>query len=197
MVPASFASEAFFGNDAFIFINKDGVKQAGRYRILPVTGRRDLSPIATSPSTSPGRTCCTSATPGGMAFTRSSTTHQAGASTAQSMPPKATSRGCPTARSSSPGTALSGKKERLRAYRDMLAAIREKVAALKEAGKSMEQAVAARPTTRFRRPVGPLGDHARCLRRTGISRRVKRTGCESGWVRLAVSRYCIAGFDND
>ena len=43
VIPTSFASAAFFGNDAFIFINKEGVKQAGRYQILPVAGRHDLS----------------------------------------------------------------------------------------------------------------------------------------------------------
>jgi catalase len=43
VIPASFATEAFFGNDAFIFVNKEGVKQAGRYQILPVAGQHDLS----------------------------------------------------------------------------------------------------------------------------------------------------------
>ena len=43
VIPASFATEAFFANDAFIFVNQDGVKQAGRYKILPVTGQHDLS----------------------------------------------------------------------------------------------------------------------------------------------------------
>ena len=43
VIPASFATEAFFGNDAFIFVNKDGMKQAGRYQILPVAGQHDLS----------------------------------------------------------------------------------------------------------------------------------------------------------
>ena len=43
VVPASFATEAFFSNNAFIFVSKDGVKQAGRYKILPVAGRLDLS----------------------------------------------------------------------------------------------------------------------------------------------------------
>ena len=48
-----------------------------------------------------------------------------------------------------PGHGPVGNKAELRAYRDMLATIREKVAALKEAGKSLEQAVAAKPTTDF------------------------------------------------
>jgi catalase len=43
IIPASFAHEAFFGNNAFIFVNKNAVKQAGRYQILPVAGLRDLS----------------------------------------------------------------------------------------------------------------------------------------------------------
>jgi catalase len=43
VIPASFATEAFFGTDAFIFVNKDGMKQAGRYQILPVAGQHDLS----------------------------------------------------------------------------------------------------------------------------------------------------------
>src|SRR4051812_5228978 len=42
-VPASFGNTAFFGNDAFIFVNNDGVRQPGRYQILPVAGKRDLS----------------------------------------------------------------------------------------------------------------------------------------------------------
>jgi catalase len=43
VTPASFATAAFFSNDAFIFVNKDGVKQAGRYQIIPVAGRHDLT----------------------------------------------------------------------------------------------------------------------------------------------------------
>jgi catalase len=43
VIPASFSTQAFFSNDAFIFVNKDGVKQAGRYKILPVAGQHDLS----------------------------------------------------------------------------------------------------------------------------------------------------------
>jgi catalase len=41
--PVSFATEAFFGNNAWIFINQQGVKQAGRYQILPVAGQHYLS----------------------------------------------------------------------------------------------------------------------------------------------------------
>jgi catalase len=43
VIPASFATEAFFSNDSFVFVNKDGTKQAGRYQIIPVAGRKDLS----------------------------------------------------------------------------------------------------------------------------------------------------------
>ena len=43
VVPASFGTQAFFSNNAFIFVNKDGVKQAGRYKILPVAGQHNLS----------------------------------------------------------------------------------------------------------------------------------------------------------
>jgi catalase len=42
-VPASFATTAFFSNDSFIFVNKQGARQAMRYHILPVAGRRDLT----------------------------------------------------------------------------------------------------------------------------------------------------------
>jgi catalase len=42
-VPASFATTAFFSNDSFIFVNKQGAKQAVRYHILPIAGRRDLT----------------------------------------------------------------------------------------------------------------------------------------------------------
>ena len=42
VVPASFATESFFPNDTFIFVNQAGVKQAGRYEIIPVAGQHDL-----------------------------------------------------------------------------------------------------------------------------------------------------------
>jgi catalase len=42
-VPASFATESFFAGDAFIFVNKAGVKQAGRYEIIPFAGQQNLS----------------------------------------------------------------------------------------------------------------------------------------------------------
>jgi catalase len=43
VTPASFGTQAFFSNNAFVFINKDGVKRAGRYKILPVAGQHNLS----------------------------------------------------------------------------------------------------------------------------------------------------------
>jgi catalase len=43
VTPASFATEAFFANNAFVFVNKNGVKQPGRYQILPAAGQRNLS----------------------------------------------------------------------------------------------------------------------------------------------------------
>jgi catalase len=41
--PVSFGTEAFFGNDAWVFINHNGVKQVGRYQIRPVAGQHYLS----------------------------------------------------------------------------------------------------------------------------------------------------------
>jgi catalase len=43
VVPASFATESFFANDTFIFVNGAGVKQAVRYQIIPFAGQHDLS----------------------------------------------------------------------------------------------------------------------------------------------------------
>ncbi|MGH9844208.1 MAG: catalase family peroxidase [Blastocatellia bacterium] len=43
VIPASFATEAFFSNNAFVFVNKNGVKQAARYKILPVAGQNYLT----------------------------------------------------------------------------------------------------------------------------------------------------------
>lgn len=42
IVPDSFATEAFFSNDSFVFVNKDGKKQAGRYQFIPVAGVHHL-----------------------------------------------------------------------------------------------------------------------------------------------------------
>jgi catalase len=41
--PISFATEAFYGNNAFRFVDKKGRKQAGRYQILPVAGQHYLT----------------------------------------------------------------------------------------------------------------------------------------------------------
>jgi catalase len=41
--PVSFATEAFYGVDAFRFLNAAGVEQYGRYRIEPVLGQAHLS----------------------------------------------------------------------------------------------------------------------------------------------------------
>lgn len=41
--PESFATEAYFSNNAFVFVNQSGAKQPGRYQILPVAGVRHLS----------------------------------------------------------------------------------------------------------------------------------------------------------
>jgi catalase len=40
--PESFATEAFYGNNAFVFVNPDGKKQAGRYFIVPLAGQHYL-----------------------------------------------------------------------------------------------------------------------------------------------------------
>jgi catalase len=42
IVPESFATEAFFSNDAFVFVNKSGARQAVRYKILPMAGVKRL-----------------------------------------------------------------------------------------------------------------------------------------------------------
>jgi len=51
--PASFATESFYGNNAFRFVNKSGLKQTGRYQIVPVAGTQyldDASAKAKSPN---------------------------------------------------------------------------------------------------------------------------------------------------
>ncbi len=51
-VPASFATESFYSNNALVFINSKNEKQAGRYQIIPVDGPEYLSDAdakATSP----------------------------------------------------------------------------------------------------------------------------------------------------
>ncbi|MGH8336520.1 MAG: catalase family peroxidase, partial [Gammaproteobacteria bacterium] len=43
IAPESFATEAFFSNDSFVFVNKAGTRQTMRYQIIPVAGTHDLS----------------------------------------------------------------------------------------------------------------------------------------------------------
>lgn len=43
IIPASFASEAFFSNNAFTFVDNAGARQPGRYQILPASGKRNLT----------------------------------------------------------------------------------------------------------------------------------------------------------
>jgi len=42
-VPASFGTQAFFSNDAFIFVNDQGAKQAARYKLFPLAGQQNLT----------------------------------------------------------------------------------------------------------------------------------------------------------
>jgi catalase len=44
--PASFATESFFGNNTFQFVNSDGKIQPGRYQIVPVSGPQYLDDAA-------------------------------------------------------------------------------------------------------------------------------------------------------
>jgi catalase len=47
--PASFATQAFFGNNAFVLVNARGQKQTIRYQVVPLAGEQHLSaPAATS-----------------------------------------------------------------------------------------------------------------------------------------------------
>jgi catalase len=47
-IPASFANETYFANNAFVFVNAAGEKQAGRYQIIPLDGRRHLDEVDAS-----------------------------------------------------------------------------------------------------------------------------------------------------
>jgi catalase len=52
-MPTSYGTEAYYSNNAFVFVNKKGVKQAGRYQILPVAGQHymdDAAAKAASPN---------------------------------------------------------------------------------------------------------------------------------------------------
>jgi catalase len=41
--PASLATESFFSNNSFVLVNKQGAKQAVRYKILPLAGQQNLT----------------------------------------------------------------------------------------------------------------------------------------------------------
>jgi catalase len=45
-LPVSYETESYYGNNAFIFVNAQGVKQAGRTRIVPVDGEKFLDDAA-------------------------------------------------------------------------------------------------------------------------------------------------------
>lgn len=47
-IPASYASEHYFANNAFIFVNANGKKRAGRYQIIPSEGRGPLDDATAS-----------------------------------------------------------------------------------------------------------------------------------------------------
>jgi len=42
-VPVSFVTESFYSNNAFVFVNSTGQKQAGRYQIVPESGPKYLN----------------------------------------------------------------------------------------------------------------------------------------------------------
>ena len=45
-LPVSYGTEIFYGNDAFIFVNAQNARQAGRYRLVPVGGPKYLDSAA-------------------------------------------------------------------------------------------------------------------------------------------------------
>jgi len=47
-LPASFATLAYFGNNAFVFVDAKGTKRPGRYQIIPVAGLSSLDSAAAS-----------------------------------------------------------------------------------------------------------------------------------------------------
>jgi catalase len=49
--PTSFARTAFYGNNAFVFIDSTGKKRAGRYQIIPVAGIAHLDSAAAAKAT--------------------------------------------------------------------------------------------------------------------------------------------------
>jgi catalase len=50
-LPRSFATLAYFGNNAFVFVDAGGVKRAGRYQIMPVAGIAHLDSAAAAKAT--------------------------------------------------------------------------------------------------------------------------------------------------
>ncbi len=44
-VPVSFATESYYANNAFVFLNSKGEKQAGRYQIVPISGAQYLDEV--------------------------------------------------------------------------------------------------------------------------------------------------------
>ena len=46
LCPTSFATQKYFANDAFIFVNAQGKKQATRYQFIPLAGEHHLEPAA-------------------------------------------------------------------------------------------------------------------------------------------------------
>ncbi len=47
-LPVSFATLAYYGNTAFVFVDSKGAKRAGRYQIVPVAGMASLDSAAAS-----------------------------------------------------------------------------------------------------------------------------------------------------
>jgi len=45
-LPVSFATLAFYGNNAFVFVDSAGTRRAGRYQIMPVAGLHNLDSTA-------------------------------------------------------------------------------------------------------------------------------------------------------
>jgi catalase len=50
-LPVSFATLAYFGNNAFVFVDSGGTKRVGRYQILPVAGLHHLDSLAAAKAT--------------------------------------------------------------------------------------------------------------------------------------------------
>jgi catalase len=65
-LPKSFATLAYFGNNAFVFVDSAGIRRAGRYQILPVAGIAHLD-------SAPARTTCSRISAAGSRAGRSAT----------------------------------------------------------------------------------------------------------------------------